>query len=52
MILSLLAVIIFFILRARDKQRLREMSKDDEWLNSLDNSEWGGNDEEEDDLTD
>ena len=38
--LAILAVIAFFIMRRTRKRRLKEMSEEDEWMQSLDESEW------------
>lgn len=39
-IMAMLVLIGFFIIRRRSRRRLEEMEKEDEWMRSLDRSEW------------
>lgn len=46
--IGLLAVLSFFIMRSRRKKRLQVMEEEDAWMQSLDKTEWGISEYEED----
>ncbi|MFC1524752.1 peptidase MA family metallohydrolase [Planctomycetota bacterium] len=46
--IGLMAVLAFFIVRSRRKKRLKTMAEEDAWMQSLESSEWGPTEYEED----
>lgn len=47
-IIGILAILAFFMVRWRRKRRLKDMAEEDAWMQSLDSSEWGPTEYEED----
>ncbi len=46
--IGLMAVLAFFIVRSRRKKRLKAMAEEDAWMQSLESSEWGPTEYEDD----